>query len=92
MDNKLDDTQEKALMKITVKLYASLARFSAGGLAGTPFEVNIPVSTHLQQLVEQLGIPGEETRVAFVNGLVRDMDWELQPGDEVGIFPPIGGG
>lgn len=79
-------------MKLTVKLYASLARFSPGGLPGTPFEVNIPESTHLQRLVELLGIPGEETRVAFVNGLVRDMDWELQPGDEVGLFPPIGGG
>ncbi len=80
------------LMKITVKLYASLARYSAGGLAGTPFEVHIPNPCQLQQLVDQLGIPAGETRVAFVNGLVRDMDWALQPGDQVGIFPPIGGG
>ena len=79
-------------MKITVKLYATLARYSAGGLAGTPFEVNLPDFAQLQQLVDQLGIPDQETRVTFVNGLVRDMDWVLQPGDEVGIFPPIGGG
>ncbi len=79
-------------MRITVKLFATLARFSAGGLAGTPFEVDIPVSAQLQQLMDQLGIPSEETGVAFVNGLIRDMDWVLQPGDEVGIFPPIGGG
>ncbi len=79
-------------MKITVKLYATLARFSAGGLAGTPFEVDLPDSARLHLLVSQLGIPNEETRVVFVNGLTRDMDWVLQPGDEVGIFPPIGGG
>jgi molybdopterin synthase sulfur carrier subunit len=79
-------------MKITVKLFASLARYSAGGLPGTPFEVILPASTQLEQLVAQLGIPADETKVAFVNGLVREMDCVLQPGDKVGIFPPIGGG
>lgn len=79
-------------MRVIVKLFASLARFSAGGLPGTPFEVNLPDSAKLQHLADQLGIPSEETKVAFVNGLIRDMDWILEPGDEVGIFPPIGGG
>ncbi len=79
-------------MKITVKLYATLARFSAGGLAGTPFEVDLPDAAQVHQLVSQLGIPDQETRVVFVNGLVREMDWVLEPGDEVGMFPPIGGG
>ena len=79
-------------MQVTVKLFASLARFSAGGLPGTPFEVNLPDAAVLQQLADQLGIPKEETKVTFVNGLIREMDWVLQPGDEVGIFPPVGGG
>ena len=26
----------------TIKLFASLARFSPGGLAGTPFDMNLP--------------------------------------------------
>jgi molybdopterin synthase sulfur carrier subunit len=79
-------------MFVKVKLFASLARFSPGGLPGTPFEVNISPSTTLQQLVEQLGIPTEETKVVFVNGRICDLDWVLQPDDQVGIFPPIGGG
>jgi molybdopterin synthase sulfur carrier subunit len=79
-------------MFVKVKLFASLARFSPGGLPGTPFEVNISPSTTLQQLVEQLGIPTEETKVVFVNGRICDLDWVLQPADQVGIFPPIGGG
>ncbi len=79
-------------MRITVKLFASLARFSHGGLPGTPFELLVPMSTSINQLVVQLGIPPDEAKVAFVNGLIRDMDCILQPGDEVGIFPPIGGG
>jgi molybdopterin converting factor small subunit len=39
-----------------------------------------------------LEIPPEETRVAFVNGHIHDMDWELKTEDEVGLFPPVGGG
>ncbi len=82
----------KNVMRVTVKLFASLVRYSAGSLPGTPFLVSLPESSCVQQLVDKLGIPGEETKVAFVNGLIRDMDWVLQPEDEVGLFPPIGGG
>jgi len=39
-----------------------------------------------------LNLPREEVKVAFVNGRTRPLDWPLQPEDEVGIFPPIGGG
>jgi molybdopterin converting factor small subunit len=79
-------------MQITVKLFASLSRFSPGGLPASPFEINLPDSATVMDLVDQLGIPPEETKVTFVNGLIRDLDWVLQQGDEVGIFPPIGGG
>jgi len=79
-------------MQVTVKLFASLARFSPGGLPGTPFELTLPDSATVQDLVDQLGIPVEEIKVPFVNGLIRELDCDLQPGDEVGIFPPIGGG
>jgi molybdopterin converting factor small subunit len=79
-------------MHVNVKLYASLARFSPGKLAGTPFEIDLPDSASIQDVVDHLGIPPEETKISFVNGLIRDLDWVLEPGDEVGIFPPIGGG
>ncbi len=79
-------------MHITVRLFASLARFSPGGLPGTPFGVDLPEFTTIQDLIARLHMPGEEIKVSFVNGLIRDLDWVLQQDDEVGIFPPIGGG
>ncbi len=79
-------------MRVSVKLFASLVHYSAGSLPGSPFIVNLPDSSSLKQLVDKLGIPCEETKITFVNGLVRDLDWILRPDDEVGIFPPIGGG
>jgi len=79
-------------MRVVVKLFASLARFSPSVQSGAPFEMDIPASATVQDLVDQLGIPSEETKISFVNGLIRDLDWVLKQGDEVGIFPPIGGG
>jgi molybdopterin converting factor small subunit len=79
-------------MKIQVKLFATLGRFSPGGLPGTPFEVELKEGAALQDLVDQLGIPAEETKVTFVNGIIQTLGYVLKPGDETGIFPPIGGG
>ncbi len=79
-------------MKVTVKLFASLSRFSPGGLPGTPFEIALPEASQVQGLIDSLGIPAEETKVAFVNGIIRELDFSLSQGDEVGIFPPVGGG
>jgi molybdopterin converting factor small subunit len=39
-----------------------------------------------------LGLPDDVVRVVFVNGRARPRDWALSDGDELGIFPPIGGG
>jgi molybdopterin synthase sulfur carrier subunit len=86
------DAENGASMQVKVKLFASLARFSPGGLPGTPFEIKIHPSATVRDLLDQLHIPGEETKVAFVNGKIQDIDWVIKPGDEIGIFPPIGGG
>jgi molybdopterin synthase sulfur carrier subunit len=79
-------------MRVIVKLFASLTRFSSSVQSGAPFELDLPASATVHDLVDQLGIPSEETKISFVNGLIRDLDWVLEPDDEVGIFPPIGGG
>ena len=79
-------------MRVHVKLFATLSRFSPGGLPGTPFEAEVPEGATLRDLADQLKIPLEETRITFVNGIIQPMDWALHPGDQVGIFPPIGGG
>jgi len=79
-------------MRVTVKLFATLARFSSSDQSGSPFEMILPESAVVQDLLDQLGIPSEEIKISFVNGLIRDPSWILKQGDDVGIFPPIGGG
>ena len=79
-------------MNVTVKLYATLSRYRQGERAGTPFKIELPKETTLAELIKQLNIPLEETQIAFVNGIIQEPDWRLKDGDEVGMFPPIGGG
>ena len=79
-------------MQVHVKLFATLARFFGDMAPGTPSKVEVPDGTTIADLVNRLNLPHEEVKVAFVNGRARLMDWPLGPGDEVGIFPPIGGG
>lgn len=79
-------------MQIRVKLFATLTRHLAGAQSGTPLEINLPEDARLADLIKKLQLPSEEIKVVFVNGRARPFDWLLSPGDEVGIFPPIGGG
>lgn len=79
-------------MRVHVKLFATLRRFASDLPPGKALELEIDEGATLQDLVERLAIPDEETRIAFVNGRAQDLDYALQAGDEVGIFPPIGGG
>ncbi|MBC7265123.1 MAG: MoaD/ThiS family protein [Chloroflexi bacterium] len=79
-------------MRVRVKLFATLNRYVEGVRSGTPFEVELPDGATVGDLVNHLNLPREEVKVAFVEGRARPMDWPLKPGDEVGVFPPVGGG
>ena len=79
-------------MQITVKLYATLNRYGPNERAGTPFIIELSENATLYDLINLLKIPPEETRIMFVNGIIQESDYRLKDGDEVGIFPPIGGG
>ncbi len=79
-------------MHIRVKLFATLTRHAADARSGTPLEIDVPEGATITDLIKKLRLPAEEIKVVFVNGRARPFDWQLNPGDEVGIFPPIGGG
>lgn len=80
-------------MRLRVKLFATLAQFSpVDGLPGTPFEVELPDGASIGDVFRQIGIAEELVKITFVNGIVQTADFVLAPGDDIGIFPPIGGG
>ena len=79
-------------MRVQVKLFATLVRHMPDAEAGMPFEVTLDRGATLCDLTDYLGLPRDQLKVAFVNGRARPLDWRLDHGDEVGLFPPIGGG
>lgn len=79
-------------MRVKVKLFATLVVYVPSAEPGVSFEVELPNGSSLSYLINQLNLPERETKVIFVNGHMQPLDYQLQDNDEVGIFPPIGGG
>jgi len=80
------------MITVQVKLFATLRHYRPGLGIGEPFPVTLPAGATVEQLIAQVGLPTEEVKTVFVNGLFRGREYVLAEGDQVGIFPPVGGG
>jgi len=79
-------------MRVRVKLYAGLGRGISNALPGTPLDVLLAEPATVDDLIGHLNLPREEVKITFVNGRSRPAEWALADGDEVGVFPLVGGG
>jgi molybdopterin converting factor small subunit len=79
-------------MEVQVKLFATLRRYYPDLALGERMDVALPAGATVGALIDQLELPHAEVKIVFVNGLVREREHPLEEGDEVGIFPPVGGG
>lgn len=79
-------------MQVKVKLFATLCRYAPHEVGAKPFWVNIHPGSTLKTIVDDLDIPEAAIKISFINGRARKLDYPLKPGDDVGLFPPIGGG
>ncbi|MCL4533922.1 MAG: MoaD/ThiS family protein [Bacteroidetes bacterium] len=78
--------------RVEVYLYATLRRYQPALRHGEPVRVEMAPGATVQDLLESLGIPAEELKQTFINGISRQPDWVLEEGDRVAVFPPIAGG
>lgn len=69
-----------------------MCRYIPGAVAGIPFDIELPDGAAVADLIGKLEIPEGGVKVTFVNGRTQPPNWILKPEDEVGIFPPVGGG
>jgi len=79
-------------LKIKLKLFANLRQYLPGAPIGEAVEIDVPEQYTLGELAAQLKLPPDEVKICFVNGIICELEKILIEGDEVGIFPPIGGG
>jgi sulfur-carrier protein len=80
------------MTNVAVKLFATLRRHYPELEIGEAMPVTLPERTTVAQLVERLELPKEQVKLVFVNGRVQKGAYVLCDGDEVGMFPPVGGG
>lgn len=79
-------------MLVHVKLFATLQRYWPDVPAGHPVPVELPEGSTVADLIRHLQVRENEIKVTFVNGRARAELYRLKAGDEIGIFPPVGGG
>lgn len=77
-------------MKTTIqlKLFATLSSLSPENPDAFPIHPGITVG----DLLRQMNIPEEKAKLIFINGVKASPASELNGGERVGIFPPVGGG
>lgn len=80
------------MITIQVRLFATLRRHFPKLGIGEAMSVSLPDDATVRQLLEKMRLSNDEVKVVFVNGTVQDDAHILRKGDEVGIFPPVGGG
>ncbi len=73
---------------IELRLFATLAAYAPTNAARYPIEAG----TSIGQLLDQIQIPTPDAKLIFVNSVRAELDTKLKSGDQVGIFPPVGGG
>ena len=79
-------------MNLKVRLFANLRDYVPEAKIGTTLEVDLREGALVKDLVDHYQLPAELVKLVYVNAIYREMDFQLRDGDEVGIFPPIGGG
>lgn len=80
------------MITVHVKLFATLRRVRPDVPLGQPFPMTLAKGATVADLIEELGLPEEEVKLIFVNAHFREREHVLSEGDEIGIFPPVGGG
>lgn len=79
-------------MLIKVRLFATLRNYVPEVAIGATLEVELPDAASLADLIAHYPFPADLVKLAYVNGIYQEVDFILHDGDEVGLFPPVGGG
>ena len=79
-------------LQIQIRLFGNLGSYLPEGLNRSAFTKVLESETTVQEVVEELNIPGEIFFIVVVNGMRVSPDYVLKDGDELNMFRPTGGG
>jgi molybdopterin synthase sulfur carrier subunit len=77
-------------MQVKLQVYASLAEDTEMDVADN-YGFQIEPGTTVSQLLQEAGINQRDVRIVMINNKQADLDTEVRDGDEIGVFPSMGG-
>jgi len=77
---------------IEVALFATLRKYHPAGSDKGPVWMDVPEGTTVGGLLDILGIPAQQAKMAFISSRQGEDDRVIRDGERVAIFPPIAGG
>ena len=83
-------------MTVTLKLYATLARFLPASALKNAIELSVEEGTSVRHVLDEHHVPVEMCHLVLVNGIYtspRNSGSKiLEEGDVVAVWPPVAGG
>jgi len=80
-------------VRVTVRLLGSYRTLLADPDAGPDgISLAVPEGATVAELLAGLPVPAGGAHTAFVNGRHAERDQRLRDGDEMSVFPAVGGG
>ncbi len=79
-------------MTISVKLFASLAKYKPSHVESASFVVELNEGATVGELASELGIPKDKIRTISLNSKIVKIQAVLEDGDYLILFPAIAGG
>jgi len=80
------------MIEVKVRLYGTLRKYHSGKAIGEAAVLPVFESTPLSALLKKINVPAEVVKLIFFNKQQKDVVYLLKDGDQVAVFPPIGGG
>ncbi len=75
--------------QIEVSLFAMLRKYIDGAAS---VDVSIEPGRTIADVLEQLGVPADQTRILFLDNRAAKLTDPLQGGEHLAVFPGIAGG
>ena len=77
-------------MKVNLKCFSGLASQYECGY-DQKIEMTVSEGTTINKMLKNHGIPEEEVKICFVNGIISKKDYQLNHGDNLTLVPATGG-
>ena len=77
-------------MQVKLRVYADLAE-EASKNTGDNYNFNVNPGTTVAQLLDEAGINNRNVRIVMINKSQAELDTAVRDGDEISVFPSMGG-